>query len=534
MNTVLNAIKQFACHTPDVIAVEGDNLSLSYRALLSEVERLSRYFQSRNLRCLALLMDNSPAWVVFDLAAQMANVTLVPLPAFFSHEQLRHSLTDAGAEVLITAQTTLAAEMLPESKPHPMQKVAGQSCWQVTLPNTIANRRPDDLNHENPHNIAKITYTSGTTGRPKGVCLMQATMDNVAHSLYQAIEITATERHLCLLPLAVLLENIGGIYALLLAGARCIVPHLQKVGMLGATRLDSQQMVNTIRTANATSIILLPQMLQALVTELQDNKTRTTASLPQQLRFIAVGGAPISSRLLDEAQILGLPLYEGYGLSECASVVAVNTPAHHRHGSVGKILSHTEIKFSDDGEILLAGNLFSGYLNHAAHNDKWYASGDLGYLSSDGYLYLSGRKKSCFITSFGRNVAPEWVEKELTLHSAIAQAVVFGEARPYNVAIIVAHSDEVQNTTTDNTVTNKEQINSAIEEANRQLPDYAQVSRWLFADEPFSTTNQQFTATGRPRRKAIWSHYGERINQLYRQDQHQTQTIPIRSHHAIF
>jgi long-chain acyl-CoA synthetase len=494
MNSLLKTIQQFAQDTPDAIAIEGDDLHLSYAALQCEVVKLSDHFKRHDYQRLAILMDNSPAWVVFDLAAQMAGITLIPLPAFFSPQQIRHSLADAAAESLITDQTALTAKILPELKPRPIQKVAGQSCWEIALPVT-ADR------HTNLNGIAKITYTSGTTGTPKGVCLTQTTMNNVADSLKKTIGITREERHLCLLPFAVLLENIGGIYTPLLAGARCITPGMSKVGHLGASKIDPKQMAAAIRSANASSIILLPQMLQALIAEVT-----TGTALSERLRFIAVGGAPVSRGLLDQAEALSLPLFEGYGISECASVVAVNTPTRQRSGSVGKLLPHIQIRFAEDGEIMLKGNLFNGYLNRLSTRDEWYASGDLGHLDGDGYLYITGRKKSCFITSFGRNVAPEWIEKELTLQPAIEQAVVFGEARPYNVAVIVAPPALKQDVS---------QINAAIEEANRRLPDYAQIGRWLFADEPFSIANQQFTATGRPRRNAIWSYYATPISHLY-------------------
>ncbi len=370
MSLILHAIERFSVQTPHATAIEGSALQLSYRALYTEVERLSLYLESLNIHCMALLMDNGPAWIVFDLAAQKAGITLVPIPPFFSPQQREHSLTDAGVEVLISDQSAPIFDLPHKPGVRPLAKVAGQNCWQINLPVTAQNR--------NFSRIAKITYTSGTTGSPKGVCLQQAVLDNVAVSLSQAIQVTPHDRHLSLLPLAVLLENIGGIYTTLLSGACCLIPSLKKVGMLGAAKLIPQQMSDAIITAHPSSIILLPQMLQILL-----NTVRSGAALPKQLRFIAVGGAPIAHRLLDDAQTLGLPLFEGYGLSECASVVALNTPAQHRPGSVGKLLPHMQIKFSDEGEILLAGNLFSGYLNQKTQieTEKWYATGDLGHFS---------------------------------------------------------------------------------------------------------------------------------------------------------
>ncbi len=493
MSKVLQAIQHFAHLTPAASAVEGDHLRLSYAALRNEIAQLAALLRKQGHQTLGLMMDNDPAWVVTDLAAQAAGMTLVPIPAFFSDTQIQHAIQDAGVTAVISTDTVLIAARLPTARLRPLGRIAGRNGWLAVLP---ASRRIEST----LPGVAKITYTSGTTGTPKGVCLSLANMEGVAAALRDAIQVAACDRHLCLLPLAVLLENIGGLYVPLLSGATCVVPGLSGVGMTGEAGLDPQRMLQAIIRNETTTIILLPQMLQALVALIEAGRPR-----PQQLRFIAVGGAPISRRLLDQARALELPVFEGYGLSECASVVAVNRPGEQRLGSVGKPLPHIRLKFSRGGEILLKGNLFSGYLNHPAPAGKWYASGDLGYLDEDGYLYLTGRKKHCFITSFGRNVAPEWVEKELTHSSAIAQAVVFGKARPFNVALIVARGDT-------------QEVEAAVEQANRQLPDYARVGAWITADAPFTVDNHQLTATGRPRRKEIARAYGDRIDALYETD----------------
>lgn len=502
-HSVLRAVGHYAAATPGAIAVEGARLSLSYQALDIELQQAARTLRSLGYRRLGLVMDNGPAWLVTDLAALSAEITLVPLPAFFSAEQFDHAIHDAGIEAVIGLDSSGLSTRFHYARLRPVGRIAGEHVWLAQL--------PPPRQRCNLDGIAKVTYTSGTTGNPKGVCLSRDNMEQVALSLKHALAVTAEDKHLSLLPLAVLLENIGGLYVPLLSGACCHLPGLAAVGLQGASGLDPAQMLHAIHQSGASSIILLPQMLQALVAVVAQGGT-----VPETLRFIAVGGAPVSPRLLAQAEALGLPVFEGYGLSECASVVAVNRPGDKRPGSVGRPLPHIELKFDADGEILLRGNRFHGYLNHPTPGDEWYATGDLGYLDEEGYLHLSGRKKNCFITSFGRNVAPEWVERELTLSPAIAQAVVFGEARPFNVALIVPRgtADKVQ---------------AAIEQANRQLPDYARVTSWLAADEPFSLDNGQFTATGRPRREAIHEAYGKRIDALY--ENHGEH--PERSHHAI-
>jgi long-subunit acyl-CoA synthetase (AMP-forming) len=162
------------------------------------------------------------------------------------------------------------------------------------------------------------------------------------------------------------------------------------------------------------------------------------------------------------------------------------------------------VKIADDGEIFVKGSNHSGYLGQETDTPEYLATGDIGYLDDDGYLYLSGRKKNMFITAFGRNVSPEWVERELVLQSEIKQAAVFGEGRPWNVALIVpeSHCKIID-------------INNAIDKANQNLPDYAQIKSWLTATEPFQLTNNQLTGTGRLRRDAIFQQYAEHIADLY-------------------
>lgn len=493
--SLFDVIETFAEQTPEAIALEGERISLSYQSMRVEIERMVQRLMELNIQRLALLMDNDPAWVIIDLACRKLDITLVPIPGFFSQTQLLHTLADAQVDVLLHDGVNQSGMELSVLGVHrPMSKVAGKSCWFAHITRQITTKQ---LLHEN---TAKVTYTSGTTGSPKGVCLSEFSMLQVAEGLADVIAVSDSDRHLCLLPLAVLLENIGGIYTPLMRGASCVIPSLGRVGMRGASDVNPIVMLQAISEYRATSVILLPQMLQAFCSVIGAG-----ALVPESLRFIAIGGAPVSSRLLGQAKRLGLPVYEGYGLSECASVVAVNTPENNRQGSVGRLLSHVQVMFSADNEIFVRGNTFNGYLNGAANNsEKWYATGDLGYLDDAGYLFLTGRRKNCFITSFGRNVSPEWVERELTVAPEIHQAVIFGDARPFNVAIIVPQG-EVPDV----------KIEQAVELANQRLPDYARVSQWIRADEPFCVENQQFTATGRPRREVVFNVYMEKLEQIY-------------------
>jgi len=493
---VVQALARHAEHRPEAIALQGADSALNYTQLHARVQHLAGELEAANIRMLGLLADNGIDWVVADLAALAAGIPCVPLPPFFSAQQLAHAIRNSGTDVVLTDQSGRMQELLGgQGQPLPLQ-FGG---------NLAALRLPDhDAAIALPSHTAKITYTSGTTGQPKGVCLSREAMETVAQSLCQASAANEADRHLCLLPLSTLLENIGGIYVPLLAGAcSCILP-LRQVGLQGASGLDVGVMLQAMHAQRASSVIMVPQLLHALVAALGMGGTA-----PATLRFIAVGGAPVSPRLLAAAQQYGLPVFEGYGLSECASVVAVNAPGKTKPGSVGKPLPHVKLRFAEDNEVLVGGAVFEGYLglDEKPDSDGYWATGDTGYLDDEGYLHLSGRKKNMFITSFGRNVAPEWVERELTIHPVIANAAVFGEAKPWNVALIVPR--ELPGVERDAAIA------EAVAAANRSLPDYAQVSKWLVADELFTVDNGLLTSNGRLRRAAIWARYEAAVNKLY-------------------
>ncbi len=499
MSRVLDAILRHAAGQPQAPALADGHAFLSYAGLREEIGAARALLRQARPRALALALENSPAWAVADLAALAESVPVVPLPAFFSAGQQAHALRDAGADWMLTDDP--AAQFIT--------LIAAGCEVAERSEHTLGGRRLMLLRLEGagparlPRGTAKVTYTSGTTGRPKGVCLAAGTMEAVASSLALAAEITPEDRHLAALPLATLLENVGGVYAPLLAGACAVLLPLRAVGLAGAARFDAGMLLTALWGREASSVILTPQMLQGLTAALG-----TGLPAPHRLRFVALGGAPASPRLLEQASGTGLPVYEGYGLSECGSVVALNTRSARRPGSVGRPLPHVRVSFAPDGEILVSGAGPVGFAGEpeAPAPGPW-RTGDLGRLDADGYLHITGRKKNLFITSFGRNVAPEWVERELTLLRAVAQAALFGEGRPWNVAVIVPRCP-----------LEPEFIERAIAEANAELPDYARVRAWIRADAPFTPENGQLTVNGRLKRDAILAAYRDRIDQLYREE----------------
>jgi long-chain acyl-CoA synthetase len=451
------------------------------------VAALSARIHDSSAQVVALLADNGVDWLVADRAVHSAGRVLLPLPTFFTDAQCRHALDAAGVCALLTDQPSRAARLGYSSAP-PALPGAGLSMWT----------RRDEYSVVLPAASSKITFTSGTTGQPKGVCLSDAQLSSVTGSLAGIVRAMAIRRHLCMLPLAVLLENVAGADVAWQIGAGCVVPPLAEVGLSGSSQFDVRVALAALQRWQPDSIILLPQMLTALVAAAEAG-----ASVPTSLKLVAVGGARVSADLIARARRLGIPACEGYGLSEAGSVVALNLPTD-APGAVGRVLPHLRAEIADNGEILLHGSRLPGYLGAAAQAEGPLHTGDIGHVDGDGRLHVTGRIKHQIITSFGRNVAPEWPEAELLATPAVAQVVVFGEAQPALGAVIVPRGP------VDDSV-----LDAAVRSANERLPDYARIGHWLRADAPFSALNGQATDNGRVRRDQVLACYGERLAALY-------------------
>lgn len=455
----------------DKIALCDGAQKLTYAEIDNEIRKYARRLQLAGCTRLAIGGDNSVKWVLWDLAALRLGIPCVPLPPFFTKDQQAHVLTAAGISHIADSNNL--------------------------IPTFV------DTSPALPAGCAKITFTSGSTGAPKGVCLSEDGMMAVAQGIGARLGAGFAGRHLCLLPLAVLLENIAGVYAALLMGATVVLPAAAARGMADPFAPDFAALLASIEKQTATSVILVPELLRGLLAA-----TAAAGHAPASLRFAAVGGARVAPVLLQQAALLGIPAFEGYGLSECASVVSLNTPDDNIPGSTGRLLPHIEARV-ENGELLVRNTAFLGYLGGAEQPDAWLPTGDLARLEDDGRLFLEGRRKNLIITAFGRNVSPEWVESLLLAQPEIAQAIAHGDGQPQVGALIVPMREGAD-------------IAAAVARCNAQLPAYAQVGDWRVV-APFTAQNGLLTGNGRPRReKILATHTQENTMSFYEKLQKET------------
>ncbi len=461
MSALPDLLRRQAGATPTRIALAGAEGDLTYRQLIAGAEALAETLKSRAVRRIGLCGDNSPAWIVADLACLIAGVVCVPVPGFFSRQQVAHLSRQAGLDALLFSGPTTESEPLEH----------GVWYRRLIAPPAIPL----------PEGTAKITFTSGSTGTPKGVCLSANHLAATAQALQSRLAQVPMEHHLCLLPLATLLENVAGVYLPLLMGATVSVPPLAELGMTGSSGLRRGRLVRALNHYRPHSLILVPELALALVAAAEQGMLDVSG-----FRFLAVGGGRVAPELLHRARAQRLPLFEGYGLSECGSVVALNIPGAERVGTVGQALGHVEVRVNAEGHILVRGNTHLGYLGLPQNCGEWLDTGDLGGILEEGFIQVRGRAKNLLITSFGRNISPEWLESELTQSLGIRQALVFGDGEPQPRALLVTDGER-----------SSAEIAKGVVMLNQCLPDYARLSTVYLRSQPLTQHDGYITSNGR-------------------------------------
>lgn len=472
MAEVIEALRHGAAHWPSRIAFRDHAEEVTYGSLARLVAGAMEMLRGNDAP-VGLMAENSIGWVIADLAVTASGRRFVPLPPFFSDEQLSHVVKDAGLG-LILADNAMAERAARFAPVRPLPRAEGEAAL-------LADASPGE----------RVIYTSGSTGQPKGVRLGDKQLDHVSRGLATAIAATERDSYLSVLPFPLLLEELCGIHVPIMVGG---VSAIRKdvAAQCAGGNLDAIR--NAFEEVQPSVSVLVPELLRAWAGSLILSGERAPASL----RVVAVGGAPVPPQVLDAAVNFGIPCLEGYGLSECGSVVAVNRPGEAAPGTVGRPLDGLAVTISG-GEIVVEGpSVMSGYVGREPHEGPWH-TGDLGHFDEAGNLVIEGRKDAMLVTSFGRNVQPEWIEAHLQGDPRILRATLSGHGQTWPTALIVPGAF-AGNFFTD---ARPAQVLAALHNICSGVPDYALPRSYIL------TTNDEMQAlgltspNGRVRRKAI-------------------------------
>ena len=411
MRQLFESMKRHASEAGELLAISDTHGQLSRRELLARVMALAADLKGQP-QMIGIYAPNGLGWVIAQLACAFAGKIVVPLPTFFSPAQVGHVVRDASVGLILACEQSA--------------RLAAQSGVPI---NVIDIHRSGDGLPDIIDGFGQIIYTSGSTGRPKGVRHQSGQIAWSAEALANATGATAEDTYLSVLPLPLLLETICSIFIPAMLGAYV---HFDTALAEQVGRGDAKGISRAFDLKQPTTSVVVPQLLKQWVGELQAGGNRA----PSSLRFIAVGGAPVPQQVAEKAWQLGIPVHEGYGLSECCSVVAVNRPGERHPNTVGRPLSGLDVSIDDDEIVVDGPSITDGYLGQVSAQRPW-RTGDLGAIDQNGFLKIYGRKDSLIVTSFGRNISPEWIETMLLGDLRVAFCAVVGHGESYLTAVIV-------------------------------------------------------------------------------------------------
>lgn len=420
-----------------------------------------------------------------------------------------------------------------------------------------------------PADLASLMYTSGTTGMPKGVALTHEMLFNIAETINQLAPLEEGDKSVIYLPMSHIMQRVN-VYV----GRR--------IGIIGYFAPSIYDFVETCQAANPKNLAGVPRMLEKIhsrimtgleqaspgrkrlfLNAIEAGRQRTRLELAGQpvpfglklktalferlvyskirsrlfgndIQFLTSGAAPISRELLEFYFAIGLPIYEGYGLTETSSPITLNLPDRFKLGTVGPPLPGSEVKIAEDGEILLKGpSVFQLYYNNpkataeSFTEDGWFKSGDIGEMDEDGFLRITDRKKHLIITAGGKNIAPAPIEQKLIQHPLLGQIVVHGDQRKYLSALFTLDPEAAEVWAEQNgkkglspaeLVSDSElqqSISQHVDAVNASLARFETIKKFTILPEEFSTENGYLTTSMKLKRKVIESEFESVLDSMY-------------------
>ena len=588
-STIVDLIPRSAGEHPERAAIrykrDGEWQDVSYAQFADTVQEIGLGLIDLGVQAgdrVCILANTRPEWSYADMAITATGAVVVPIYQTNSPEECLWVISDSGATAIVceddeqlakiaeireqvpNLRTVIVMDPSPGEPPIPATTLAEMRERGRARDAAELQARRDAVKPEDPFTFI---YTSGTTGPPKGCVLSHGNYASMMQMLRSVGQIEDDEVIYLYLPLAhafaLLIQlgafDLGATVAYFGGDTKQIVGELMEVK---PTYLPSvPRIFEKIYTlANATIEAKPPeereQAVKAIalgmkVREMQAKDEPVPAELMKpfeeadeqlfknvrtifggNVRHAVTGAAPIAKEILEFFWAAGVPVLEGYGMTETATAATVCTIEDHKFGTVGRPFPGVEVKIAEDGEVLIKGpNIFQGYHNNAdasfgSVEDGWLHTGDLGSVDEDGYLSITGRKKDIIITAGGKNITPANLENDLKQCRWISQAVMHGDQRPYPVVLITLDEEEIatyarernlpEDTSTlceESSV--REMIGERVERANRRYAPVEQVKKFVILPHDLTQETGELTPTLKVKRNVVAAKYADVLDALY-------------------
>jgi long-chain acyl-CoA synthetase len=500
-----------------------------------------------------LFSENCLEWPISDLAIQSVGAITVPVYPTNPPAVVDYIAANSEAVLAIAADEELAQTVRSTGRVKTVVRIDGEvRGWYATEPTaeelgTISHR----LAAIHPDGVASVIYTSGTTGEPKGVELAQRSFVEMARAVLDAFPIGESDVMLSWLPLSHIFERQTAFIGLFMGGQAFISRGIEKLTadiaevrptlMTGVPRVYEKMhaaVMERVRSAPAYRRALFDwaigvgqrvaheknagPLLRAqhrLADRLVLGPLRERL-VGGRLRMFVSGGAALAQDVEEFFWAMGVPIFQGWGMTETCSGATSNTPAAHRFKTVGKPFRGVELKIADDGEILVKspGNMLGYRHNPVATaevlKDGWLYTGDIGNIDADGFLSITDRKKALFKTAVGKYVAPQPIEFELMRDPLIERAVVIGDGKPYVTALVVPDWDAVKKQGLDDAAL-KAHIQKTVDKVNSSRGNWETVKYFALLPQDFTEANGELSLKLDVKRKVVQDHYKKEIDAMY-------------------
>lgn len=511
---------------------------------------------------LAILSENRPEWLMADLAINRLGAVSVPIHATANEQLIKYILKDSGSSFLIVSENlfekhkTLLTNFVndEESRLAALRPLSGlrkiilisnnpgNYSAQFALFKDLIKAATAELEVAESE-LASIVYTSGTTGEAKGVMLSNKNFLTNVEAALERIKINEHDKFLSFLPLSHVLERTAGSYVPILSGAsiayaegiKKLADNLAEVRptiLISVPKIFETMHEKIIANLRAKNFFIRDLFFTSLKRPATSWLRRLADALIYKkirrlfggrLRFAVSGGASINERILRFFKNVGVVIIEGYGLTETAPIVAANSLANGKIGTVGQPLSGVEVKIAVDKEILVKGEIvMRGYwqkeelTREVFDQDGWFKTGDLGFLDKENFLTVIGRKKEMIVTSNGKNISPEKIESLINLSPYISQSLVVGHKNSFLAALVVPDREMIKGKFRDEKIDLIKLISEEINKINREAMPHEAIKKFHLLDKPFTVEADELTPTLKARRTVIEARYAKEIDKLYK------------------